>query len=296
MVVHPRFYNRLSSTTRKQQLARLNLHQHDPTVLILFGGAPPTDTVMELVKRFSSRPLSDTVNVIAVCGSNSLLLDRLTRWKRGNPNVSLCITGFTDQIPLLMQVSDVLVGKPGPGVVSEAFVSALPLILITGDSGAKVMKQEQDVLHWVCSKGIASVVHSCEQAAAVTLAQISQMREAIDSMEVNNAVFEVRDLILSKLGLCTPTDTHRQRLQQAHQLQSQCSTTETLLSPYQQQHQQISREREKPVVSSIPTNQTSRSVSETCCSVTGSPREVSSRRHTDSRSPTTITALPSRAL
>ncbi|CAN8064445.1 unnamed protein product [Agarophyton chilense] len=310
MVVHPCFYNRLSSTAHKQQLVRLHLNQHYPTVLVLFGGAPPTDTVMELVKRFLSRSPPHSVNVIAVCGKNRILFDRLTRWKCARPNSSLCITAFSDQISTLMQVSDVLVGKPGPGVVSEAFVSALPLILITGRSGDKVMEQEKDVLQWVRSKRIASIVHSPEQAAAITSEQISQMKEAIQSMGANNAVFEVRDLILNKLALqpLPPHETEEQHrhkqlqheAQQSNQLQMHSFTIGPSLNMEQQQQQQQqphgSDNLRSTSSATIPAIQAPSSITEERHDTHGSPVGVGSRRRPDSLSPTAITALSSHHL
>ncbi|PXF41781.1 Processive diacylglycerol beta-glucosyltransferase [Gracilariopsis chorda] len=201
MVVAPRFYTKLSDEDRKRERIALRLHWHRPTVLILFGGAPPTDTVFDLVRRFLSRPAPQSVNVIAICGNNRNLFDRLNRWKKQRPSAPLHITAYTNHIPLFMQISDLLVGKPGPGVVSEAFVSALPTVLITGRSECQVMSQEQAVLRWVRSNCSGIVVHSSQEAATVSLSQIERMKNTIDAMPPNNAVFEVRDLILHNLAL-----------------------------------------------------------------------------------------------
>lgn len=201
MVVNSQFYNHLDSEARRLKRADLGLVHDLPTVLVLFGGAPPTDRVERLVELFLARKSPHVVNVIAVCARNRALYDRLRRrWQR-NKHPRLFFTGFTTEIPLFMQLSDVLVGKPGPGVASEAFVSGLPSILVTGSSENNVMKQEKDVLSWVRRHGVGVVVRSERDAAKVSEAQIKEMREKIMKMPRNRAVFEVRDLILSSLHL-----------------------------------------------------------------------------------------------
>lgn len=196
MVVHPRFYSRISGSTRRRRRVDLGLPPDLPTVLILFGGYPPTERVLRLVDLFLD--LKDEVNVITICAKNRPLFDRLTRRKRRDRQRRLFVTGFTTDIPLFMQVSDVLVGKPGPGVVSEAFVSGLPCVLVTGASESQVMKQERDVLDWVRRQQVGVVAHSEEAAARISQEEIAQMRQRIAQKPPNRAVFEVRDLILQQ--------------------------------------------------------------------------------------------------
>ena len=111
------------------------------------------------------------------------------------------LTGYSDDIPMLMQISDVLIGKPGPGAVSEAFVSGLPCVLITGADECHVMKQERVVLDWVRSTGIGLVVKTSTEAAKVSMEHMQTMRKHIHALPRNTAVFEVKRLILGVVGL-----------------------------------------------------------------------------------------------
>lgn len=45
------------------------------------------------------------------------------------PELCLYLKNFTRDVSTYMQLSDVVIGKPGPGVVSEALVSGRPMIL-----------------------------------------------------------------------------------------------------------------------------------------------------------------------
>lgn len=206
MVVHPRFYARLTSTARHFKRASLGFLHDLPVVLLLFGANPPTDRVSRLVALYLAREAADAVNVIAICARNRALYNRLTRRKRRYQQHRLYVTGFTKEIPTFMQMSDVLVGKPGPGVVSEAFVSGLPFVLVTGATGSNVMQQEKDVLDWVQRQRIGIVARSEQEAASVSLAEIAEMQERIAQMPPNNAVFQVRDLILQSTKLPMDVD------------------------------------------------------------------------------------------
>lgn len=201
MVVHPRFYTKLTPTLCRRKRVDLGFPPDLTTVLLLFGGTPPTERMVKLVDDFLARPAPDAVNIIAVCAKNRALFDRLTRRKHRDKERRLFVTGFTTDIPTLMQVSDILVGKPGPGVVSEALVSGLPCVLMTGASENNIMKQEKDVLDWVRRHRIGIVVKTPEEAADVSVAQIKCLHARVNQMPPNNAVFEVRDLILGSVGL-----------------------------------------------------------------------------------------------
>lgn len=200
MVVHPRFYNRPTAAECAKKRLDMGLNPALFTVLILFGGSPPTDRVVRLVDLFMSRPASRAVNVITVCAKNNQLYDRLRRRRQKKPRELLYVTAYSSEIPLFMHISDLLIGKPGPGVVSEAYVTRLPFILITGRSEHHVMQQERDVLAWVRRNEIGQIVHTDREAAAITFDTITTMKEHIAAQRENRAVFEVRDLILKSLG------------------------------------------------------------------------------------------------
>lgn len=110
--------------------------------------------------------------------------------------VRMYVTGFTSNVAGLMRCADVLVGKPGPGVVSEAYVSGLPCVLLTGGG---VMAQEEAVVDWVVAAGVGAAVDAPEDAAAVGPQQIRAMRAAIASGPPNRAVFEVADLVAGEI-------------------------------------------------------------------------------------------------
>ena len=83
--------------------------------------------------------------VAVVCGRNKRLKDRLQahEW-----NIPAYIYGFVREMPDFMAAADVLVSKAGPGTISEAFISGIPLILYSRMPG-----QEDGNVAYVMEEG-----------------------------------------------------------------------------------------------------------------------------------------------
>jgi processive 1,2-diacylglycerol beta-glucosyltransferase len=96
--------------------------------LLVMAGATGMDLEKYRVEYLLSAGLP--IQVIIVSGTNQKFKQRLLLLKRkGYFNTPTSIIGFSDQIPQLMKISDVLLTKPGGVTIAEAFASSLPLIL-----------------------------------------------------------------------------------------------------------------------------------------------------------------------
>lgn len=209
MVVHPRFYVQLSAADRTRHFNDMRLDIDAPTMLVLYGGSPPTSTVSALFDLLTARRGRDAVNVIVVCGRNGSLLSRLESRIAERELQRVHVVGYSRDIPALMQLSDMMIGKPGPGVVSEAFVSGVPVLLIAGENDSAVMSQEKDVVSWVRENGVGMVVSNVAEAAAVSRQQMRTLRDNIRRLPKNRAVFEVHDLLHEMLRSAPPPRTER---------------------------------------------------------------------------------------
>ena len=83
--------------------------------------------------------------LIIVTGRNQQLKSTLENYQWTNP---VKIYGFVHNMPEFMQASDVLITKAGPGTISEAFISGLPLILFS-----KMPGQEDGNVSYVVDNG-----------------------------------------------------------------------------------------------------------------------------------------------
>jgi 1,2-diacylglycerol 3-beta-galactosyltransferase len=102
---------------------RFGLEEGRPTLLVLSGG----DGSGKLLQQVRALAWGEHEwQVIAVCGRNEKLRRRLSRVRFSTPTVVL---GFVDSMPALMRAADLVVTKAGPGAISEALTTGVPLVL-----------------------------------------------------------------------------------------------------------------------------------------------------------------------
>ena len=116
---------------KRSTRAKYELNDTAPIVLIMGGGMGPThmDEVAAVLLE-SERP----IQIVALTGNDKRARRRLGRL-RSSSSASLCVLGWTDDVPALMQVASVLITKPGGLTISEAAASALPLVLFDAIPG-----------------------------------------------------------------------------------------------------------------------------------------------------------------
>ena len=145
--------------------------------------------MLDIAKR-----LSDT-QLILVCGHNARAGGSASGLARaGAPRVVL---GFTPDIARYMQLVDFLIGKPGPGSLSEAVQMRLPVIVVCN---RWTLPQERYNAQWVREKGVGLVCPSfvgIAGAVAELLGNIATYRDATAQVS-NRALFEL-PLILQEI-------------------------------------------------------------------------------------------------
>jgi UDP-N-acetylglucosamine:LPS N-acetylglucosamine transferase len=190
MILNPRFYA-IPEIDRAAERRKLGLDPALPAGLLLFGGQG--SPVMErILQRLNESKLA--VQMIAVCGHNQRLFERLKQMKTRFP---LHVVGFTKEVPLLMQLSDFLIGKPGPGSISEAAHMKLPVIV---ECNAWTLPQERFNAQWVEEQGIGIVVRKFEREIVAAVERVldpataAAMRARLNTLD-NRAVFEIPDML-----------------------------------------------------------------------------------------------------
>ena len=105
--------------------ARHGLDPQRPTVLFLSGGFAAGPVAKAILGIWADRP---DVQVIAVCGHDETARHRLSRVPRPAGG-SLTVLGFTDEVPDLMSVADVVVSKSGGLTTSECMAVGKPFVV-----------------------------------------------------------------------------------------------------------------------------------------------------------------------
>jgi len=207
LIVNPKFYAPLA-LDRAAERKKLGLDPERTTGLVLFGG----EGSPEIPKIAAAIDIGgiDT-QLILVCGRNEEAAEAARKLKPRRP---VFIEGFTAELPRYMALSDYLIGKPGPGVLSEAFLMKLPVIV---ERNVGTLPQERYNTRWVEELGAGIVVrHFRDIATAVrNLLQperLAACREAVSRIH-NRAVFEIPDMLAEILekGALAPLAAKRAR-------------------------------------------------------------------------------------
>ena len=194
MILHPRFYAAQEADRRERVRAELGARADDFTVTLLFGGKGSPE-IAPLAERLIDQ--DGKTRVIAVCGDNPALYASLApldarsggRFKR---------FGFTDRVSELLAASDLLVTKPGPGSLSEAFHRRLPVVV---SRDIHTIPQERFNTELVERRGVGLVVHGWREIPAAVArlardpARLQAMRAALEALPDNRAVYEVIEII-----------------------------------------------------------------------------------------------------
>mmetsp|Transcript_1493 Transcript_1493/g.4538 ORF Transcript_1493/g.4538 Transcript_1493/m.4538 type:complete len:408 (+) Transcript_1493:208-1431(+) len=215
MVVGPAFYEPYPQDDIDDIKALYNLDQNAMTFMIFFGAFPPTDQVLDILVQLDEHKC-EAVNTICICGHNDELRHQLRERQKRMCLQNTIVVGFTKKVSMYMQICDVVVGKPGPGVVSEALVLRKPIILVVSSAlrhdyclPAKetdfrgfcekgkmdnIMEQEQDVVRWVLDKHVGIHIEDHRLFAELDLRSIDRLKRALSQMPQNRAVYEVAEV------------------------------------------------------------------------------------------------------
>jgi 1,2-diacylglycerol 3-beta-galactosyltransferase len=185
MILHPRFYE-APVEKRIEERKLLGLRSDLPTGLVLFGGHG-SKAILEIAGRLDRSPLA--LQLIVICGKNDKLAAALRARKFRFP---IFVEGFTTRVNYYMQLADFLIGKPGPGSLSEALAMRLPVIV---ERNAWTLPQERYNADWILENEVGVVLHSfrdIEKAVAQIIepAALARYRGNTAAMK-NQAVFEI---------------------------------------------------------------------------------------------------------
>ena len=194
MVLHPRFYSEGEGKARARVRAELGVPEAAFTAMLLFGGKGSAEIEPLAQGLVAADP---GLHVIAVCGDNPGLRARLEPL-RAAAGGRLHALGFTDRIADYMAASDVLVTKPGPGSLAEAFHQGLPVVVA---DNRDTIPMERFNARFVAAKELGVVVRRWSDAPAAVLAlagdaeRRSRLARHLGALPRNRAVYEVLEHI-----------------------------------------------------------------------------------------------------
>lgn len=129
--------------------AALGLAPDKPVICILYGGQGSwrmQKLAQALVSDISKQETLLKIQVLFLCGHNGELAVALQQMQM--PFIHQ-VVGFTDEVHRYLAATDIFVGKPGPGSVSEALHFGHYLLL----DQTSALPQEMPVLKWAVESG-----------------------------------------------------------------------------------------------------------------------------------------------
>ena len=185
--IHPRFAEKLDKKEARQMLG---LDPDLPTVMVMMGSMG-FGNVAKILRKVDS--VEKDFQIISVCGKNKRAKARVDRMGKRHTVLNY---GFTDQVSLLMDASDVIVTKPGGLSVSESLAKGLFMILDHPIPG-----QEDRNREFLLNNGLAAAVsptYPVEEAVYQFLSsdvRLRQYRELASTFGRPNAARDVCELL-----------------------------------------------------------------------------------------------------
>jgi processive 1,2-diacylglycerol beta-glucosyltransferase len=104
---------------------RLELRSDLFTVFLATGGNGANNH-LELLPQLL--PYADRVQAVVICGRNREAYNQLVHWRTEHPQLGCYVDGFSDEVHLLMQVSDAIVTRGGTTTCAKALHFRCPII------------------------------------------------------------------------------------------------------------------------------------------------------------------------
>lgn len=189
LIIHPKFYQP-ACIDRGEERRKLGLDPELPTALVLFGGYG-SRSMVKIAEWF--RGSATGLQLIFLCGRNATLVRKLQSLRLP---YRIHIQEFTEDVAHFMRLSDFLIGKPGPGSISEALAMQLPVIV---NNDWKTMVHERFNARWIEEQGVGKAVARIRDLPAAVEHILKPdvyraMRRRIEALN-NRAVFEIPDVL-----------------------------------------------------------------------------------------------------
>ena len=191
----------LAHYDKEKILSEYNLSPHKRTILFFAGGEQGfgKDKIFNMLKSIIEN--FPNLQVIAISGKNEKMkqqFDELVEKNNSHENVK--ILQYTNKVPELMSISDLVITKPGGLTTTESLASGLPIIVINPIPG-----QEEENAEFLEKNGVAIWIKK-EDNIEDKLYKILNSEEKLQSMKINarllakkNSTKDICEILLGKI-------------------------------------------------------------------------------------------------
>lgn len=186
--IEPRFANKHD---RGGLCRKFGLDTSKPCVLIM-GGTQGLGPIKEIVKVLDHSHID--VQLIVACGTNK----KLWRWiKGGHFHKKLLRFAYSDNIDELMELSTLIITKPGGITTAEALTKGLPMLIINPLPGQEAMNTK-----FLLSEGVAIKTESPQDAVVLVEEllynkdKLAVMKAKARSLAKSDSAVQIAQLVL----------------------------------------------------------------------------------------------------
>ena len=184
---------------RKEILKQYNLSEDKQTILFFGGGEFGLGKTRTAQIFDSFVKLNKNIQIIAIAGRNKKMKSAFEEIvDTHNKRNSVRILEFTNQVPELMSISDLVVTKPGGLTTSESLASNLPMVIINPIPG-----QEEENAEFLESKGIGIWLKKSDDASKIIEDLLSNpdklkdMKEKTSILAQPNSTYNICKILLN---------------------------------------------------------------------------------------------------
>ena len=154
----------------------------DKKTILFFGGGEfglGKERTISILKSFIHN-LDDKFQIIAISGKNKKMKEKIEALVKDlNVESNVKVLGFTDKVPELMSISDLVVTKPGGLTSSESLASGLPMVVINPIPG-----QEEENAEFLVNSGVAIWLKKEDDADKIITDLLSDSKK-LHQMKIN---------------------------------------------------------------------------------------------------------------
>lgn len=172
----------------------------DKKVILFFGGGEfglGKDRTVQILKAFIEKV--PEYQIVAVAGKNEKMKESFEELvKYNNAENRVRVLGFTDKVPELMHISNLVVTKPGGLTTTESLASELPMIIINPIPG-----QEEENAEFLESKGVGVWIRLNDNPEEIIdyifsdEAKLEEMRKNARLLSKKNSTKEICNTLLA---------------------------------------------------------------------------------------------------
>lgn len=138
--------------------------------------------------------------IVAISGKNEKMkkkFEEVVNYENAEDRVR--VLGFTDKVPELMKISNIVVTKPGGLTTSESLASGLPILVISPIPG-----QEEENAQFLEAKGVGIWIKKDQNPDDVIINlfknenKINEMKEKVNKLAKKNSTEDICKILLGK--------------------------------------------------------------------------------------------------